>query len=172
MKRLLTIMLLTIMSATLLVSCGKKEEEKPALTGDLSQIMDKIYENKKVDLPIETIPVDLNDEFALTSYTGLTDSSQIKEAVASESMIGAQAYSVVLVRVKDSANVKNVADAMIKGIDPRKWVCVEADDIKVATYGDVVLYVMLTSELKDYVTANELIDSFKTVCGGTVDVIK
>ncbi len=172
MKRIIVIMLIAVMSASLFVACGKKETEKPALTGDLTQIMDKIYENKKVELPLQTVPVDLNDELALSSYTGLTDASQIKEAVASESMIGSQAYSVILVRAKDSANTKNIADAMIKGINPAKWVCVEADDIKVATYDDVILYVMLSSALSDTVTANELIEAFKTVCGGTIDVIK
>ena len=36
---------------------------------------------------------------------------------------------------------------MIDGINPRKWVCVEADDIQAVSYDDVVLLFMVDSEL-------------------------
>ena len=184
MKRIVALVLVTIMSMSVLVGCGQKNAaepsqtpsqapaEKPALTMDLTQIIDKIYENKKVELNLATMPVDLTDIDAVTSYTGLTDTSKIKEVVASEPMMGSQAYSLVLVRTNDSADAEAVADAMKAGINPRKWICVEADDLKVATYGDVVMLIMVSTQLADTVTADEIVDAFQTVAGGTLDTVK
>ena len=120
---------------------------------------------------LATTPVDINDTDALTAFTGLTDASKIKEVVASEPMMGSQAYSLVLVRVNDSADAEAVADAMKAGINPSKWVCVTADNVKVAAYGDVVMLAMTSSSL-DVPTAEELVNAFQTVCGGTLDVNK
>ncbi len=180
MKRIVALVLVTIMSASLFVGCGQKNaaepsqtpSAKPALTMDLTQIMDKIYENKKVELNLATIPVDLTDVDAVTAYTGLKDASKIKEVVVSEPMMGSQAYSLVLVRTNDSADAEAVADEMKTGIDPRKWICVEADDLKVATYGDVVMLIMVSTQLADTVTADEIVNAFQTVAGGTLDSVK
>lgn len=140
-----------------------------ALAGmTLYQIIDAIYEKDPVELSLGNIDVDLSDPYAVQSYLGLDSADQIKEAVASESMFGAQAYSMVLCRVKDAAQAKSVAQAMRDGIDQRKWVCVHADDLKVSVSGDVVMLIMLSSEYADTATAQSLTDAFRKVAGGTL----
>ena len=52
-------------------------------------------------------------------------------------MMGSMAFSMVLVRVAEDTDSKTVAESMKSGIDTRKWICVEADDLKVAGFGDV-----------------------------------
>ena len=60
---------------------NKKEEEKPsAPSGSCSEIIDKIYEKKSVELPLETIELDFSDSDMFTAVTGLAGSDKIKEA--------------------------------------------------------------------------------------------
>ena len=202
MKRILALALVTVMTASLFVACGKKNTEEPSQTpaqteaptvapteeptvaptetpaetpaqdGELTAMIDKIYENKPVELMLATIPVDIADPDALASYTGLQDASKIKDVVVSEPMMGSQAYSLVLVKVNDSADAEAIADEMKAGIDPRKWICVEADDLKVATCGDVVMLFMVSTQLADTVTSDQIVTAFEAACGGKLDVVK
>ncbi len=143
------------------------EPEAPAapagVSMELTTIIDEIYKINDPILPAMSIPVDLTDEYSLSSFTGLADASLIKEAVASESMMGAQAYSLVLVRLQDASKAAEVAQAMRNGIDQRKWICVMADDIRVVAAGDVVMLCMIASDLD--VKVNDMVDAFSTVVG-------
>ena len=65
-----------------------------------------------------------------------------------------------------------VADEMLNGINPAKWICVEADDVRVAAYDDLVMLIMVSSSLEETVTGKEIVSSFKKVCGGSLDVSK
>lgn len=119
---------------------------------ELSAMVDSIYEAYPVELMMmQTSAIDLNDEAWLTYNTGL-DAEQaalVDAGVKSESMTGSQAYTLVLLRVKDAANAQTIADAMLEKMDPARWVCVMADKMRVATFDDKVLFVMTSSELTD-----------------------
>lgn len=134
----------------------------------LAQIIEAIYQIDPVELSLGNIEVDLQDSYAVKSYLGLDSAENIKEALASESMFGAQAYSLVLCRLKDGADAKSVAQAMRDGIDQRKWVCVNADDLKVSASGNVVMLIMLSSDYADSATADSLTDAFRQVAGGSL----
>lgn len=157
-----------------------KPETKPDNAGsndasvDLSgktaaEIISMIYEKKPVDLDLETDTLDLSDADAVKLIAGLSSTDGIKEIAVSEPMMGSQAYSMVLVRVSDSANAASVAQTMKDNINPRKWICVEADDIKAASKGNLALFFMVDSEFADTVTASEIMEAFKSVCGGSLD---
>lgn len=156
-------------------SCGDTDKNKGSGTaqgpaGVLSDIVDQIYEQKDPGINVGTIPIDLSDADMVKIYTGLDSADAVSEAVASESLMGSQAYSLVLVRVWDEDETAEVAKAMREGIDQRKWICVEADDLKVVGCGDVVMLFMVSSELADTVTSAEMVEAFKEVCGGTLTV--
>lgn len=150
-------------------STEKEPAETPAAK-NLTEIIDEIYKINDPILPAMSIPVDLTDAYSLSSYTGLSDASLILEAVASESMMGAQAYSLVLVRLKDAADAQTVAQAMRNGIDQRKWICVHADDIRVVASEDVVMLCMIASNLD--VKVSDMVSAFATVMGSgfTADI--
>ena len=78
-------------------------------------------------------------------------------------MMGSMAFSMVLVRLTPDAGSKEEAEAMKSGIDTRKWICVEADDLKVAGFGDVVMLIMLNSD--SGMTAQSFVDAFAKVAG-------
>ena len=150
-----------------------KEPAKPtAPSGSPSDIIDKIYAKKTVELPLGTTELDLSDGEIFTAVTGLASSDKLKAVVYSESMMGSQAYSLVVVRVKKSKDAAAVADEMLSGINPAKWICVEADDVRVAAYDDLVMLIMVSSSFEETVTGKEIVSAFKKVCGGSLDVSK
>ena len=182
MKKLLAV----ILAATMLLSfaaCGKNAEtndgsdistEEPGVTapaGTPEEIIDAVYAEKSVSLNLMTTAVDLEDEYAPKYSLGLDDVSKVKEAAVSEPMMGSQAYSLVVVRVNDAADAEDVANEMLNGIDQRKWICVEADTLKVMTKGDIVLLFMVDSGFADTVTVDEIEAAFTAVCGGSLDLV-
>ena len=155
-----------------LAACGKKTEEatEPALSvaGTMEELLNKTIEERPVEFMGGVIPVDLTDStedglWAIKSYTGLEDASQISEAAAYEPMMGSMAFSMVLVRLTPDAGSKSVAEAMKSGIDTRKWICVEADDLKGAGFGEVVMLIMVNSD--SGMTAQSFVDAFAKVAG-------
>ena len=110
------------------------------------------YKVQPVDLMgMETVAIDLTDESWYGYLAGLTADNvdKVDAAVVSEPMTGSQAYSLVLLRLKDKADAREIADSMEENISMRKWVCVEADKARVVSFDDKLLYVMADSELVD-----------------------
>ena len=93
----------------------------------------------------------------------LLDAGVLTEAAVFEPMIGSIAFSMVMVRVAPGEDIKSVAEAMKSGINPRKWVCVEADDMLVTGYRDVVMLIMLDTSYD--LTAQSFVGAFGKVVG-------
>lgn len=146
------------------------ENAQPAPDAELNDMVGEIYKLQPVDLMgMETTAIDLTDESWYSYLAGLTADNvgKVDAAVISESMTGSQAYSLVLARVKDPADAKEIATSMEDNIDLRKWVCVAADRARVVTFGDKVLFVMADSELAD---VDALVDAAAQAFGVTFDM--
>ena len=142
----------------------------PEADAELASMFEKLYENVVVELPLMTMPVDLADEYARTTYLGGA-SEGITEALVSESMMGSQAFSISLVRTESNEAAKAVAQTMFDNIDTRKWICVEATDKMAASYGNLAVFIMVDPEMG--ATAEQLMNGFATVFGGEItDIIK
>lgn len=180
MKKVFVLFCAAALAASL-VACGSESsspastptptpEPTPAVTPDpnapdaeLSALVDSIYAEYEVPIMTVVTAVDVNDSTWIKPYTGLDDGSQLDAAVVSESAIGSQAYNLVLVRVADGVDAAQVADQMAAGIDPRKWVCVAADDIMVGSAGNIAMLVMVDSQLD--ISAQSIADAFVKVEG-------
>ena len=171
MKKIVS-MILALSLVLSLAACGgkKSEETQPALSveGTMEELLNKTIEQRPVEFMGGVIPVDLTDSsedglWAIKSYTGLDSAEKITEAAAFEPMMGSLAFSMVLVRVAEGADSKAVAESMKAGIDTRKWICVEADDLKVAGFGDVVMLIMVNSD--SGMTSQSFVDAFAKVAG-------
>ena len=141
--------------------------------GTMEELLNKSVELKPVEFMGGTMPIDLTDTsedglWFLSSNTGLANADDITEAAFFGPMMGSIAYTMAMVRVKEGADVKTVAETMKTGIDPRKWICVEADDLQVVSYGDVVMLIMVDST--SGMTSQSFVDAFAQVCGGDVTV--
>ena len=171
MKKFVSIVLALSLVLSLAACGGKKvEETEPVLSvaGTMEELLNKTIEQRPGEFMGGVIPVDLTDSsedglWALKSYTGLDSAEKITEAAAFEPMMGSLAFSMVLVRLAEGADSKTVAEAMKSGIDTRKWICVEADDLKVAGFGDVVMLIMVNSD--SGMTAQSFVDAFAKVAG-------
>ncbi|WP_249029954.1 hypothetical protein [Tannockella kyphosi] len=164
MKKLVKGLMAFVLMVTL-VGCGNQGVAGPS--GSLEEIVESMYEQKPVEFAVGTVPMDImNDNAMLLSYTGLASNELIEEVLVSESMMGSQAYSIVLVRVKDASDTASVAEEMKAGIDPRKWICVEADDMQVVAANDVVLLAMMSSEFSEMITSQDFVDMFRELSGG------
>lgn len=149
---------------------SKKEENKSNLivnsADDLTALVDQIYAGVSIDMPmVMTMPVDTADTDAVKSFTGLDSAENIEYAVVSEPMMSSQAYSMVLVKVKDGGDADAIAKTMNENINERKWICVTAEKIYTTTSGNVICLIMTNAE-----TAQPVFESFKTIAGSVGEV--
>ena len=136
-----------------LTACGKNEN----VSGTLEEIMEKVY----ADIPEEERPMmlmntELTDE-NVEYYLGTAD-IKYEEAIASESGVGSIAHSVVLVRVSDDTNVEDAKSKIKENVDSRKWICVEAETVKVESKGNLIILIMSSSD-----NAEKIEKSFKNL---------
>lgn len=169
MKKIISICLVMALAMTLFAGCGSKEA---ALEGTPAELIQKIYDQRPVEFAPMTLSPDDPDYGAMWDwgyYTGLANGDKIKEAAVSEPMIGSIPFSLLVVRVNNGENAKSVAEEIKSGINTRKWICVEADDLMVAGYGDVVMLIMVGQTTS--LTAQSFVDAFKNVCGADPDFV-
>jgi hypothetical protein len=134
----------------------------------MEELLNKVVEIEPVEFMGMAMTLDLTDLEGLEYNTGLKTADSITEAAMFGPMMGSIAYSMVMVRTAEGADVKAVAEEMKSNIDPRKWVCVEADDLQVVSYGDVVMLIMV--ETTNGMASQPFVDAFAQVCGGDVTV--
>ena len=166
MKKLIA-MILVLAMAVAMVACGSKAASKTPLAGTMEENALKIMEIAPVEFMGGCIPVDLSDVDSVAYFTGLSDASKVTDVAVYESMMGSQAFSLVMVRTAEGADAKAVAQEMKDNIDPRKWICVGADQIMAAGYADTVMFIMVDSQLG--LNAQSYVDAFKSVCGADLD---
>ena len=130
----------------------------------METLLNSIVEINPVEFMGMSMPVDLADVDAVKYFTGLDTAESVKEAAVFEPMMGSLAFSMVAVQVAEGADVEAVAEAMKAGVDTRKWICVEANDLLTATANDVALLIMVDTNTG--LTAQSFIDAFQTVVAG------
>lgn len=129
---------------------------------DLTALVDQIYSGVSIEMPmLMTQELDMTDVETVKYFTGLENIENIEYVVASEPMMTSQAYSLMLVKVKDGVDANVIAKEMNENVDVRKWICVTAERVYSAASGDVVCLVMSNAD-----TAKTVFESFKTIAGG------
>ena len=124
---------------------------------NVNDIINTINKNNKNVLPeLETIKVDIKNIDEVTSYTGLKTNNDIESIVVSVPMMTSQAYSVAVVKVKDTANVEKIKQEMLDNIDMRRWICVSAEQLYITNSGNVIFSVMADKDI-----AKAVYDDFK-----------
>lgn len=153
----------------LLRNASKKSQTNldPINSGeDLLALVDKLYEGQDNLYPtIESYEVDTTDTDRLKSLTGLENADNLEYVVASEPMINAQAYSLILVKVKKGINANEVAKEMSEKVDPRKWICATAEKLYATSSGNVAFLIMTENDI-----ATSLYEKFKSLSGNIGEV--
>ncbi|NLJ95569.1 MAG: hypothetical protein GX321_00320 [Clostridiales bacterium] len=131
---------------------SKSDSIKGALEGSLEEIMDKIYETADLEDGFRDYVENgtMNEEVTAERaeyFLGKAD-IEFEEALASEPMIQPGAYSLVLVRAKDGADIEKIKTDIRENLNPYKWVCVgvSEENIIVDNIGDIIFIVMSDNE--------------------------
>ena len=151
MKKILLIMLAIITIMGLVACSGTKDnsgKKSGNLEGSLEEIIEKIYETADLEDDFRDyvengmIPEEVNAERA-EYFLGKSD-IEFEEALASEPMIQPGAYSLVLVRSKEGADIEKIKTDIKENVNPNKWICVgvSEENIIVDSIGDVIFLVM------------------------------
>lgn len=168
-------MLLALAMMFSMVACGgtttQPTEAVAKVEGTMEELLNKIVEINPVEFMGMTMPIDLTDTseeglWMLKDNTGLENADNITEAAVFGPAMGSIAFSMAMVRTAEGADVKAVAETMKNNINPRKWICVEADDLQVVSFGDVVMLIMV--ETTNGMASQPFVDAFAQVCGGSV----
>ena len=146
-------------------------EEVKNVEGSMEELLNKVIEIQPVEFMGMAMTLDLTDTsedglWMLKDNTGLENADNITDAAFFGPMMGSLAYEMTMVRIAEGADVKAVAETMKNNIDTRKCICVEADDLQVVSYGDVVMLIMVDSQ--NGMTSQSFVDAFAQVCGGDV----
>lgn len=128
---------------------------------DLKTTIAKVYENVTAELPgLDTMPIDKNDEYQFSRYTGLSSNEDVESVVASMPFINAQPYEVAIIKVKAGADVEKMKQEILDNINMNMWICVSADKLYVTNYKDVIFFVMGSEDW-----AKPVFESFKSYVG-------
>ena len=164
MKKLIA-MILVLAMVVAMAACGKAK----SMPGTMEENTLKVMEIAPVEFMGGCIPVDLTDADSVSYYTGLSSADAITAAAVYEPMMGSIAFSMVAVEVAEGTDPLAVAEDMKSGIDTRKWICVEANDLLVAVTGPIVLLIMVDSN--NGMTAQSFVDAFQSVVGVELDAV-
>lgn len=124
---------------TMLLGCGAGSSKE--VEGSLTDLMDTIYKEAAPDIP-ETMTMPLEND-TLPYYLGVT-SLDFEEGLICEPMMGSYAHSVVLVRMKDGADIEAAKKEIRETVNPRKWICVEVEEknVIVDNIGNLIILIM------------------------------
>ena len=149
MKKI-TILFMAMLMLLSMVGCGAKSSKSdPILSEDLNSILEKIYESADFDkeqkdaiMNYETTKLDESN----AGYILGTEEVKFKEGILSAPLMNVIPYQLVLLRLEDGADIEATKEILSKNANPRKWVCVEAEEVVVENIDNVVLFMMANEE--------------------------
>ena len=142
------ILLAIIAFITFIVVSGSGDKGSFNTTKDIKTLINTINKDNKDILPeLETMKINVKNIDEVTSYTGLTTNDGIESITVSVPVMTAQAYSVAIVKVKDSADVEKIKQEMLDNIDMRRWICVSAEQLYITNSGNVIFSVMAEKDI-------------------------
>ena len=154
----IALILLAVISFGIIILVSRKENTSSLeTTKDIIKMISIINKDNKNVLPeLETMKINVKNIDEVTSYTGLKSNDDIESIVVSVPLITSQAYSVAVVKVKDTADVEKIKQEMLDNIDMGRWICVSAEQLYITNSGNVIFSVMTDKDI-----AKAVYDDFK-----------
>ncbi len=113
---------------------------------DVKKMVNTIYIELGDALPLLEFQKINSSTESWKSFTGLSDSSNVEFTVVSEPLMNAQAYSLVVLKVKDTSKIEDMKQEMYDNINMAKWICVSAEKLYITNSGDIIFMVMASDE--------------------------
>lgn len=131
---------------------------------EMQALIEKIYKDTEMPLQsLQTAEMDVTDAEMVSYITGLKSNKDVEIAIMSEPMMTSQAYSLVMVKAKENADVEAMKKEMVDNVDTRKWICVTAEKVYATNSGNVIFLVMSSEEL-----AKPVYEAFKKEANGQI----
>ena len=141
--------LISLIGMLFLTGCSNKSQN---IEGSLEEIMTKLYEGiSEEELPMALTNIEITNE-NVENYLGTND-IEFESTLASESMVGSIAHSVILIRAKENQDIEALKAKIEANINPNKWICVTAENVIVKNKGNLILVVM-SNELASPIEQN------------------
>ena len=118
------------------------------ISGDLAEIIAG-FNDGVIEIMVENAAVDAESSEWLTGITADDFGKYVESAVVSIPMMMAQAHHTILVKCKDAESAVAIKDAIEKGFDPGRWVCVQAEKIYCGISGTHVYMVASNADWAD-----------------------
>lgn len=147
--RKILLLIMALVTLVSLTSCkGTNDNKSDNIQGSLEEIMDKIYETADLEDDFRNyvengMMLEEVDTERAEYFLGKSD-IEFDEAIASEPMIQPGAYSLVLLRAKEGADIEKIKSDIKDNANPNKWICVgvNEENIIVDSIGDIIFLVM------------------------------
>ena len=144
----ITILVVAVVGLVFVLNNDKGSAVAMETAQDLEGVINTINANVNSELAsLMTNVVDVTDSESVSFFTGLESNENVEAVVVSEPMMTSQAYSFVLVKVSENADVESMKQQMLDNIDTRKWICVTAEKVYVTNHENLICLVMAREEL-------------------------
>lgn len=145
MKRIIAIIMTTMMLLSLVGCSSNKTARDEVLSENLTKVLEKVYETADLNSEFrdsleyyETVEL---DESNIKGYLGDLD-IKFTEGLCSAPMMSSIPYELILLKLDENADVENIKASIKENADPRKWICVEAEEVVVENIDNTVLFLM------------------------------
>lgn len=118
--------------------------------GDLTTLMGKLLGKSAGEMSVITEKISA-DAFKSNLFIDYIEGA---EAVSSTAMMSSVAHSVCILKLPEGTDATKVKAEIEKNMDPRKWVCVEAEKASVMQSGNYIVLAMSTTDIVDTVSSN------------------
>lgn len=145
MKKIITLFTTTIMIFSLVGCSSSKVERDPVLSKDLTSVLEAIYE--KADLSeddrqaLEYYATTKLDDSNVENYLGSLE-IEFSEGICSSPMMSSVPYELILLRLDENADVNAAKELIKENANPKKWICVEAEEVIVESIDNTLLFIM------------------------------
>ncbi|MEG0856352.1 MAG: hypothetical protein RSG52_07725 [Terrisporobacter sp.] len=149
MKKIVTLIITMLMVVSLAGCSSKTVERDPVLSEDLNKVIEKIYDTADLNNEQrEALKYYQTTDLDKSNVEGILGSKDIKfeQGIISAPMMSAVPYQLVLLKLDEKADVKATKELILKNANPRKWVCVEAEEVIVENIDNTVLFIMANKE--------------------------
>ena len=173
---LIVLVIILIVVIMFIFGKSKESDSKFKSSDDLKNMINSIYNDLGDTLPaLDFQNIDSSTE-SRKYYTGLSDGNNVDFFVVSEPLMNAQAYSLVVIKVKDTSKIETMKQEMYNNINMAKWLCVSAEKLYITNSDDIIFMVMASDNwatpvyngFKKYVNNNIGKELTKTE-GGNID---
>ena len=151
MKKAVSILLAVVMLLSFSACSNNNNDNNNNEEKDLLTLMETVLgdaDDNYSSISTEEVPA---ENFKSLLYFDYIEGAK---AVVSAPMMSSVAHMVALIELPEGTDVQKVADEIEENMDPRKWVCVEAEKTAVVSSGNYILMVMSAEDVTDAVVKN------------------